>query len=112
MPEPQPAVTLRVEPQALQSIKAVFEESIAELRLQVQRLGSSAFIPEPWMGDQVSSAMQTHYNAVVMEAPDGAYAAITEYVNSLIAIRDSLKAMEAQYLATEAEIARGLGRQA
>lgn len=100
----QPAVTLRVDRSALPAVKAAFDEAIVEVRLQVQRLGGAAFIPEPWLGDPISSSTQTHYNTVVMDSADGSYAAMTAYVNELIRIRESLQAMEDHYLNNEDQV--------
>ncbi|GAA5138410.1 hypothetical protein [Pseudonocardia adelaidensis] len=112
MPGTQPAVTLRVDPQALPAVKAVFDEAIAEVRSHVRRLGRTAFIPEPWLGDPVSSSVQQHYNSVVMESADGPYAAMVAYADELIRIRGSLQVMEDSYLRTDGDIAGDLGRQA
>jgi hypothetical protein len=110
MPGTQTPITLRVDRSALPAIKAAFEDAIVEARLQVQRLGGTAFIPEPWLGDPISSAVQTYYNSVVMESAEGSYAAMVAYVDELISIHETLQVMEDQYLHAEGEIAGGLGR--
>jgi hypothetical protein len=107
-----PAVTLRVDRSTLPAVKAAFDEAIADVRSQVRRLGRTAFIPEPWLGDPISSSAQTHYNTVVMDSAEGAYSAMVAYVDELIRIRDSLQAMEDQYNRTDAEIAGDMGWQA
>ena len=112
MPDTNPAVTLRVDRSALPAVKAAFDEAITEARLQVQRLGRSAFIPEPWLGDSVSRSAQVHYNTVVMESTDGAYSAMVAYTDELIRIRNNLQAMEDSYLYTDSDITGDLGRQA
>jgi hypothetical protein len=112
MPGTHSAVTLRVDRNALPAVKAAFEEAIVEVQLQVQRLGGAAFLPEPWLGDPISSSTQTHYNSVVMESSDGAYSAMVAYADELIRIRDSLQAMEDSYLRADDDIAGDFGRQA
>lgn len=112
MPGTQPAVTLRVDRRALPAVKAAFDEAIAEVRSQVRRLGRTAFIPEPWLGDPISSSTQIHYNTTVMDSADGAYAAMVAYVDELVRIRSSLQAMEDSYLRTDADVAGNLRRQA
>jgi hypothetical protein len=112
MPGTHPAITLRVSRDALPAVKAAFDEAIAEVRAQVQRLGGAAFIPEPWLGDPVSLSAQLHYNRVVMESADGPYAAMVAYADELIRIRDSLQQMEDSYLRADGDIAGDLGRQA
>lgn len=112
MPDTHPGVTLRVDRTALPAVKAAFDEAIAEVRSQVQRLGRAAFIPEPWLGDPISSSAQIHYNTVVMESTDGAYSAMVAYGDELIRIRNSIQAMEDNYLRTDGDIAGDLGREA
>ncbi|WP_147254092.1 hypothetical protein [Pseudonocardia hierapolitana] len=96
---------------ALPAVKAAFDEAIAEVRLQVQRLGGAAFIPEPWLGDPISSTTRAHYNSVVMESAEGAYSAMVAYADELIRIRDSLQAMQDQYLSSEDQAAGDMRRQ-
>jgi hypothetical protein len=105
MPGSQPPVTLHVEQGALPAMMAAFDEAIIEVRNQVQRLGQTAYIPQPWLGDPVSGPTQTHYNSVVMDSADGGYAAMTAYLNELIAIRENLQAVQEQYLRGEGNIA-------
>jgi hypothetical protein len=112
MPGAHSAVTLRVDRNALPAVKDAFDEAIAEVRSHTRRLGRAALIPEPWLGDPISSSTQMHYNAVVMESADGSYAAMTAYVNELIRVRESLQAMEEQYVGGEGTIAQGFGPRA
>jgi hypothetical protein len=111
MPGTQPSVVFRVEQHALPAVKAAFDEAIAEVRSQVRRLGRTAFIPEPWLGDPISKTTQTYYNSTVMESTEGAYSAMVAYVDELIRIRASLQAMEDHYLGTEDQIAGDVRRQ-
>ena len=110
MPGNHPPVTLHLEPQALPAVRAAFEEGLLEVRAQLLRLGSGGFIREPWLGDPVSATVQAHYNAVVMEAGDGPYAAMVAYEAELTRVRDSLQAMEDHYRRTEGENAALWGR--
>jgi hypothetical protein len=110
MPGTHPPVTLHLQPHALPAMRTVFEDAIAEVRTHVERVGRTAFIPEPWLGDPISGSVQEHYNSTVMNAPEGPYAALVRYVAELIAIRDNLKAMEDNYLRNESDTAGLAGR--
>jgi hypothetical protein len=110
MPGTHPPVTLHLQPHALPAVLAALEDGLAELRVQVYRLASGGFIPEPWLGDPVSATVQRHYNRAVMEAVDGPYAAMLAYEAELVRIRDNLQLMEDHYRRTEGDNAALWGR--
>ena len=105
MPGMQPPELLRVEPEAIPAVRAAFDEALAELGTQLLRLRQQAIIPEPWLGDRISTDTQVFYQQRVVEAADGPLAAIGAYEAELIRIRDSLKAMEDNYSRNEADVA-------
>jgi hypothetical protein len=109
MPDAVRHITLHVQPGALPAVRATFEDSLTELQAQLTRLNQSGFVPEPWLGDPISANIQAHYNTTVMESPDGSLAALLAYQAELTRIRDSLKAMEEQYVGGEGAIAQGFG---
>lgn len=105
MPGSAPPVTLRLQPQALPSVKAAFEEALVDLGIQLARLTRSGFIPEAWMGDPISEDVRVFYNTTVIESSDSTFAALMAYQSELTRIRDSLEAMEAHYLTGEDQVA-------
>jgi hypothetical protein len=110
MSGPLSPAALRIEPSAIPAVRAAFDESLAELRSQLVRLGQEGYISEPWLGDPVSAEAVAAYNGRVMDAPNGPYAAMVAYEAELLRIRDSLQAMEDHYRRTEGENAALWGR--
>jgi hypothetical protein len=110
MPGSHPPVTLRLEPHAIPLVRAAFEDALAELRPQLHRLRRDGYVPEAWLGDPVSAAVQSHYNTQVMDAPEGPYAALVAYEAELIKIRDNLQLLEDHYRRTEGDNAALWGR--
>jgi hypothetical protein len=110
MPGFHPPVTLHLEPQSLPAVRAAFEDALTDLGVQLARLTRGGFIPEPWLGDPISAKVQAHYNASVMEAPDGPLHALFAYQEELVRIRDNLQLMEDHYRRTEGDNAALWGR--
>ncbi|OLT00076.1 hypothetical protein BJF90_07185 [Pseudonocardia sp. CNS-004] len=110
MPGQFPSGALRIDPSAIPAVRAAFDDSIIELRPHLRRLRQEAYIPEPWLGDPVSAEAATAYNASVMDAADGPYAAMVALEAELLRIRDSLQVMEDHYRLTEGENAALWGR--
>jgi hypothetical protein len=105
-----PSGALRIEPSTIPAVRAAFDGSLIELRPHLRRLRQEAYIPEPWLGDPVSAEAATAYNASVMDAADGPYAAMVALEAELLRIRDSLQVMEDHYRLTEGENAALWGR--
>ena len=103
-------ITLRVEPGAIAAVRAAVEASIDELDPFLVRLGMEGYIPQAWLGDQISVSLHTYYNTYVMEAPEGPYAVLKAYQAELVRIRDNLQLLEDQYRRTEGDNAALWGR--
>ena len=108
---PDPAsVTLRVEPHAIPALRNAYEEALDQLAVQLIRLRRDGNIQEPWLGDETSQAVHETYNRMVMEAPEGPYAAMVAYQAELVRIRDQLQLMEDAYRRTEGDNSERWGR--
>ncbi|NMH81720.1 hypothetical protein HF577_32105 [Pseudonocardia xinjiangensis] len=94
----------------LPAVRAAFDEALAELTPQLVRLGIDGLIPQPWLGDPVSATVATYYQANVMDAPEGPYAALRAYEAELLKVRDNLQVLEDHYRRTEGENAALWGR--
>jgi hypothetical protein len=112
MPGSQSPATLHLEPHTLPSVRTAFDEALNDIGIQLAQLTRAGFIPEAWMGDQVSEGARVHYNAAVMESKDGALSALLAYQTELTRIRNSLKATEDHYRRTEGDNVALWGRQA
>lgn len=96
-----PPVTLRLDPSAIPAVRAAIDESLVELGLFLQRARRDGYIPEPWLGDPISMEVADFYNSRVMDAPEGAHAAMRAYEQELTRVRDTLVQMEEHYRRTE-----------
>ncbi|WP_433280234.1 hypothetical protein ACQPZA_11060 [Pseudonocardia xinjiangensis] len=103
-------VTLRLEPQTIPAVRAALDDALAELRPHLMRLRRDGSIPAPWLGDPVSEQSVSYYQARVMDAPDGPYAALRAYEVELLKVRDNLQVLEDHYRRTEGENAALWGR--
>ncbi len=110
MPDRESPVPLRIEPHAIPALRAAFDEAAAEVGRQVARLQQEGRLREPWLGDETSLAVREFYNAQVMDAPDGPYAALVEYSAELSRVGAALQRMEEGYRRTEGANAERWGR--
>jgi hypothetical protein len=105
-----PPVTLRLSPQALPAMRAACDRALADLRRELQQLAEVGHLQGPWLGDPVSLGTVEFYNARVMDAPDGPYAALLVYQRELVRGRDRIAEMEAGYRRTEGDDVELWGR--
>jgi hypothetical protein len=110
MPGTFPPVTLQLEPHAIPAVRVAIDEALTELTHQLMQLRRDGVIPEPWLGDPISAKVVDYYNARVMFAPDGPYAALRAYEVELLKVRDNLQVLEDHYRRTEGENAALWGR--
>ena len=103
MPAGFSPVTLRLEPALIPAVRTAVDESLAELRQHLARLGREGYIPEPWLGDSISSQMVVYYNSGVMEAAGGPYAALRAYEGELVKVLETLQVLEEHYRRTEGD---------
>ena len=100
MSSPSRAV-LRVEPETIPQVRALLEECLELLDEKLGDLSSGGRMIDAWMNDPVSIRMRDLYNASVMDAPDGGYAALRAYEAELVRVHQELGRMEAEYRRTE-----------
>lgn len=103
MPRFSEPVTLRLEPRAIPAVRTAIDESLVELDDYLVRLGSNGYIRTPWLADSESERTMNHYNARVMDSPDGPYAALRAYEVELRGVRDTLAQIEDAYRRTEGD---------
>ena len=102
MPE-RPHAVLRVEPHAIPELRALLADCLDLLGEKLRGLERNGRLVDAWMNDPVSIRMRDVYNASVMDAPDGGYAALRAYEAELLRVHDELGRMEAEYRRTEDE---------
>ena len=67
-------------------------------------------MPQPWLGDETSSEVATHYTRRAMDAPDSSYRSLQQYRAELSHVHDTLQRMEEQYLGADRGAADGSRR--
>ncbi len=105
-----PPATLRLEPQAIPTVRAALDDALDQLRPHLARLRRDGFLQQAWLGDEISEEVRQFYNERVMNAADGPYAALIAYQRELTAVRDTLLRMEQDYRRTEGDNAELWGR--
>ena len=111
MPEPSRAV-LRVEPESIPQLRALLVDCLNLLGQELTTLSRGGRMIDPWMNDPVSIRMRDVYNASVMDAPDGGYAALRAYEAELRRMYEELGRMQERYRRTEDETAALFGERA
>jgi hypothetical protein len=102
-----PRAVLRLEPHTIPQLRALFHDCLTLLDAKLRDLEYGGRMHDPWMHDPVSVRMKDLYNASVMEAADGGYAALRAYQAELQRTYEALGRMEEEYRRTE-EVNEGL----
>ncbi|MGH8964842.1 MAG: WXG100 family type VII secretion target [Actinomycetes bacterium] len=110
MPGTYPPALMHVEPSAIPAVRTAVEDALVDVGAQVQKLRRDAPIRAPWLGDTTSQVVQAHYQARVVDAPDGPLAAMVAYQDELTRIRDNLQLIEDHYRRTEGDNTARWGR--
>ncbi len=88
---------LQVQPQALALLRGAFGAAIAQVSATLTELKRRAYLPGPWLGDEVSAEVAAHYTRRAMDDPDSSYRALLSYRDELTRIHDTLQRMEEAY---------------
>ena len=78
-------------------------EALEQVHELIARLESDGYIPEPWLGDEVSRNVHRFYTDRVMGPVGTPMAALKAYRRELEGIRDKLQEIEDHYRRTEGE---------
>lgn len=92
---------LRILPHMIPDVRAAFATALDQLEVALVGLGRAGYLPQPWLGDEISSEVAAHYTRRAMEAPDSSYRALQEYRAELARVHDTLQRMEERYLRTD-----------
>ena len=108
----RPTATLRLEPHMLPALVAAYDRAVTEITTAARRSQRRGRLPRPWTDDAVAVEVAQAYNELAMDGPRSAYAALRLYEKELIATRDQLRQMEADYRRVEGDNAELWGRRA
>jgi len=103
---------LRLQPHMIPRVRAAFSDALDEVNKAIVGLNRGGYLPEPWLGDEASSAVTMHYTSRAMDAPDSSYQALVAYHAELRRIHDTLQQTEDDYRRREGDNAASWGRQA
>ena len=111
MPE-RPTAVLRLEPHMLPAVVAAYDRAVKEIKPLLEDLSHRGRLSRPWTDDAVAIEVARAYNELAMDGPRSAYAALRLYEQELVATRDQLRQMEAEYRRVEGDNAELWGRRA
>ena len=103
---------LRVQPQMIPAVRTTVRSAIDQLNDAILGLGRRGFLPQPWLGDEASDAVATHYTSRAMNGPESSFQALISYRDELTRIHDTLQQTEDHYRRTEGNNAALWGRKA
>jgi hypothetical protein len=103
---------LRLQPHMIPGLRASFRSAVDDINNAIFGLSRGGFIPEPWLGDEVSGDVAAHYRQRAMEAPDSSFQALVAYRDELAQVHDTLARMEDEYRRREGDDAARWGRMA
>ena len=103
---------LRLQAHMIPQLRAQFAIALEQLHTAVFELNQRGYIPEPWLGDEVSGDVAAHYRQRAMEAPDSSFQALVAYRDELAQVHDTLARMEDEYRRREGDDAARWGRMA
>ncbi|WP_141277825.1 hypothetical protein [Pseudonocardia hydrocarbonoxydans] len=94
---------------SLAALRSAVESTLNELTPHLGLMRTEAHMPEPWLGDSASFETWAFYTDHVMGAPDGPFQALLAYEAQLVAVRDRLVEIQAEYDRTESDTASLFG---
>ena len=103
---------LRLEPHMTPFLRAHFRDAIDQVSTALTELQRNGYLAAPWLGDESSNAVATHYMRRAMEAPDSSYQSLLAYRDELTRIHDALQRMEDEYRRRDHDASTDLGRRA
>ena len=103
---------LRLQPHMIPSVRAKFEAAVNQVNAALVGLNQGGYLPRPWLGDEISSAVAEHYTTRALDGPNSSYRLLVTYRDELRRIHDTLQQMEENYRRNEGQDPTRWGRQA
>jgi hypothetical protein len=94
---------LHIQPAMVPTLRVSFRAALNELNNSLLRLSREGFLPQPWLGDEISDEVAVHYARRAMNGPGSSYQSLTAYKDELSQIHDTLLRMEDHYRRTEGD---------
>ena len=106
----QQRVVLRLERDMIPELRVQFREAVDLVSTALTELKRNGYLASPWLGDEVSSAVASHYMRRALDESDSSYQALLAYRDELTRVHDTLQRMEAEYLRADGRAAANLQR--
>ena len=92
------------------ALRSSFGTAIAELSSSLGELRRRGYLAGPWLGDEVSGHVASHYTRRALDEPTSSYHSLIAYRDELNRVHDTLRRMEDDYRRTEGDNAARWGR--
>lgn len=96
------AATLRVDREAVPTLRRVFDKALAKLDVQID-LAITGVRVAPWAGDPISQDAATSFNEHSVDTPSSALNALLAYQQRLKSASDALEQVASAYQVVEGE---------
>ena len=94
------------------TMRTAFSNAVSQVEAALVKLNREGYLPNPWLGDESSTQVATHYTERAMQAPDSSYHLLQLYRAELTRAHDTLQQMEDDYRRREGDNAALWGRKA
>lgn len=95
------AGVIRLERSRLPALRAAFKDALTSVEELILQLGNDGYLPEAWLGDEVSIETANYYNERVMGPQGTPFAALVAYQTQLKRVIDAIDAVAKQYEGAE-----------
>jgi hypothetical protein len=103
---------MRLQPHMIPALRAEIHKALEQLHVAVFGLNQRGYLPNPWLGDEVSREVAAHYTLRAMNGPESSYQSLVAYRDEVARVHDTLQRMEDDYRRTEGDNAALWGRMA
>jgi hypothetical protein len=105
-------LVLRLQPHTIPTLRTSFASALDQIDEALVHLRQKAYLPAPWLGDEVSDEVAAHYTARALDGPESSYRSLLAYRDELIRVHDTLQRMEDEYRRTEGDNVERWGHRA
>ncbi len=103
---------LRLQPHMIPALRAEFRAAVDQISTALTALKREAYLPAPWLGDEVSDEVAAHYTARALDGPESSYRSLLAYRDELTRVHDTLQRMEDEYRRIEGDNVERWGHRA
>lgn len=100
---------LRMQHGTIAALRSEFASALSDLNSALLKLRHDGNVAQPWLGDEISSQVVSHYTETALTGPNSSYRALVTYRDELVRIHDTLQQMEEAYRRGEGDEAARWG---